>query len=123
MGQAKPFSYTALVVEDDPLQRGMLALLLEESDMSVVECESAEAAAVLLDRYGSSLTLMITDINLAGNMTGVELAHLAKREHPDLSVIVMSAAVGDPELPDGATFMPKPWVPLDVLREVARAQD
>ena len=111
------------MVEDDPLQRGMLALLLEESDMSVVECESAEAAAVLLDRYGSSLTLMITDINLAGNMTGVELAHLAKREHPDLSVIVMSAAVGDPELPDGATFMPKPWVPLDVLREVARAQD
>ena len=123
MGQAKPLNYTALVVEDDPLQRGMLALLLEESDMSVVECESAEAAAVLLDRYGSSLTLMITDINLAGNMTGVELAHFAKQEHPNLCVIVTSAAVGDPDLPVGATLMPKPWVPLDVLREVARAQD
>jgi hypothetical protein len=25
-------------------------------------------------------------------------------------------------LPEGATFMPKPWLPLDVLREAQRSQ-
>ncbi len=44
MGQANPYKPTALVVEDDGMQREMLALLLEESDMCVIECESAEAA-------------------------------------------------------------------------------
>ena len=36
MGQSKPFRATALVVEDDPMQREMICLLLEESDMDVI---------------------------------------------------------------------------------------
>ena len=35
MGQSKPFRATALVVEDDAMQREMLALLLEESEYDV----------------------------------------------------------------------------------------
>ncbi|HSZ96819.1 MAG TPA: response regulator, partial [Bradyrhizobium sp.] len=31
MGQSKPFRPTALVVEDDPIQREMIVLLLEET--------------------------------------------------------------------------------------------
>ena len=44
MGQSKPFRATALIVEDDPMQREMICLLLEESEIDVIECESAEAA-------------------------------------------------------------------------------
>ena len=47
MGQSKPFRATALVVEDDPMQREMICLLLEESDVDVIECESAEAAELV----------------------------------------------------------------------------
>ena len=39
MGDSKPFRRTALVVEDDPIQRDMIALLLEESDFTVIQCE------------------------------------------------------------------------------------
>ena len=35
MGQSKPFRATALVVEDDAMQREMLALFLEESEYHV----------------------------------------------------------------------------------------
>lgn len=122
MGQANPYKPTALVVEDDWMQREMLALLLEESDMRVIECESAEAAVTVLDTMGSALTLVFTDINLAGDMTGVELARIAKRRFPRLRVIVTSGGVRDARLPDGATFMPKPWLPLEVLREAERVQ-
>ena len=44
MGRSKPLRATALIVEDDPMQREMICLLLEESDYDVIQCESAEAA-------------------------------------------------------------------------------
>ena len=62
MGQSKPFRATALIVEDDPMQREMLCLLLEESEVDVIECESAEAAEAVLERAGRSLVLMMTDV-------------------------------------------------------------
>ena len=116
LGQSKPLRATALIVEDDPMQREMIGLLLEESQCDVIECESAEAAELVLRRRGESLTLMMTDVGLAGRMNGVELAHIAKRCHPALDVIVMSARPLPQQLPDGARFWPKPWAPLDIIR-------
>jgi two-component system, cell cycle response regulator CpdR len=46
MGQSKPFRSTALVVEDDEIQREMLVLLLAESDFDVIQCEPLESAAL-----------------------------------------------------------------------------
>ena len=36
---------TALVVEDDDIQRSIVAFLLEECEMEVIECNSGEDAA------------------------------------------------------------------------------
>jgi two-component system, cell cycle response regulator CpdR len=116
MGQSNPFRATALIVEDDPLQREMIGLLLEESDFDVIECESAEAAELVLQRCAGSLSLMMTDVSLAGLMNGVELAHIAKRCNPALDVIVTSGRPLRQPLPDGASFWPKPWAPLDIIR-------
>jgi two-component system, cell cycle response regulator CpdR len=120
MGQSKPLRATALVVEDDVMQREMTCLLLEESDFNVIECESAEAAELVLERTGGSLSLMMTDVQLAGHMNGVELAHLAKKYNPELDVIVTSGKPLRQPLPDGAKFWPKPWAPLDIIREAER---
>ena len=120
MGQWKPLRATALVVEDDVMQREMTCLLLEESDFNVIECESAEAAELVLERNGGSLSLMMTDVQLAGHMNGVELAHIAKKCNPELDVIVTSGKPLRQPLPDGAKFWPKPWAPLDIIREAER---
>jgi CheY-like chemotaxis protein len=120
MGQSKPFRATALVVEDDPMQREMICLLLEESDMDVIECESAEAAELVLEEAGASLVLMMTDVQLAGLKSGVELAYVAKKFNPDMDVIVTSGKPLRQDLPDGAKFWTKPWAPLDVIREAER---
>jgi two-component system cell cycle response regulator CpdR len=120
MGQTKPFRATALVVEDDPMQREMICLLLEESDMDVIECESAEAAELVLEEAGASLVLMMTDVQLAGHKNGVELAYVAKKFNPDMDVIVTSGIPLRQELPDGAKFWTKPWAPLDVIREAEK---
>ena len=122
MGQANPFKPIALVVEDDELQRELVAMLLEECDMGVIQCESAEAALRVLEKMGGCLSIMFTDVNLAGIIDGVDLAHFARQRFPDLHVIVTSGTAQTKSLPEGTTFMAKPWRTLDVLRVAERAQ-
>jgi DNA-binding NtrC family response regulator len=118
MGQMAPI---ALVVEDDPLQRELAAILLEENKMGVIQCESAEAALVALEKMGGAIAMIFTDVNLAGKIDGVELAHFTTELYPNVHVTVTSGYARPRGLPDGATFLPKPWLPLDVLREAERS--
>ena len=116
----KPVKPTALVVEDDADQRELVCALLEECEMAVISCESAESAEAVLERVGGDLSMIFTDINLAGHMSGTELAEIAKDRFPDMTVIVTSGSHA-PALPAGAMFMQKPWRALDILREAERA--
>ena len=123
MGQAKPLKSIALLVEDDVLQRELAAFLLEESELSVIQCQSAEQALYVLEKLGGRVLMMFTDVKLAGKIDGVELAHFATQCYPKIRVIVTSGLALPKSLPEGAMFMPKPWLPLDVLREAGRLQD
>lgn len=111
----------ALVVEDDAMQRTLVATLLEESDMKVIECESAEAATLILDKIGSHVTMLFTDLNLAGRQTGADLASIAKRRFPDMTVVVTSGNE-QPKLPRDAAFLRKPWRALDILRHAEKSR-
>ncbi len=59
------------MVEDDDIQRDMIAMLLEESDFPVIQCEDAETASLALKMRHP--ILLVTDVNLAGRMNGIEL--------------------------------------------------
>jgi DNA-binding NtrC family response regulator len=122
MGQSKPIRAIALIVEDDPMQREMISMLLEESEYEVILCETAEEALLVLDRKGRKLSFLMTDVNLAGPMSGAELAAIAHRRHPALDVVVTSGKPLNDSLPDGVKFWAKPWAALDVLREAEFAQ-
>ena len=104
------------------MQREMMCVLLEESNYNVIQCESAEAAELVLDKYCNSLALMITDVSLAGRMNGVQLARIATERNPELDVVVTSGRALPEPLPQGAKFWSKPWAALDVLREAEWAQ-
>jgi CheY-like chemotaxis protein len=112
---------TALVVEDDDLQRTMVALLLEECEMNVIECDSAEAATAVLQEEGHDLSMIYADIHLGSGMSGIELAALAKQRFPDLHVVIASGDINATP-PHGARFMLKPWRALDLLREAERSR-
>ena len=122
MEQATPFKPIALVVEDDQMQRELVAMLLEECDMGVIQCESAETALEVLNKLGTSLSMLYADVNLSGDMNGVELAHIATKEYPDIHIVVTSGKALPKDLPHQALFMPKPWLTLDLLREAERSQ-
>jgi DNA-binding NtrC family response regulator len=110
-------NFIALVVEDDPFQRAFLADLLKEEGLEVVECPSAEAAELVLVATGTELRALVTDVNLAGGMSGVELAQYAKRKFPRLNVVMVSGH-GPPYVPQDTRFLMKPYLPDELLDAV-----
>jgi DNA-binding NtrC family response regulator len=113
-GESKPL---VLVVEDDPLQRISLAEALRESGVDVIECESAEAGELVLARTGLELSLLVTDLNLAGVANGADLADFAHEYFPRLPVLLVSGEEDIP-LPENVVFLRKPFQPADVIRRI-----
>ena len=114
---------TAIVVEDDAHQRSLVTALLEESEFTIVECESAEAALAAM-RLRGDVALVFSDLRLAGLMDGVELAREVKKRWPRLTM-VLSPERADrrvDSLPDDIVVLPKPWLALDVLKIAERAR-
>ncbi len=79
----------ALVVEDEWLLRADLASELEKSGWKVLEASTGERAFQQL-QAGEPVHLLITDIRLAGNLSGWDVAEAFRLVKPDLPVIYMS---------------------------------
>ena len=87
-------NFVALIVEDDPFQRECLADLLKSKGLEVVECANGEVAELVLAKTGPELRALVTDVELAGKVSGVELAQYAKRKFPGLAVAIGPTASG-----------------------------
>lgn len=97
----------------------MPADLLKSEGLGVVERENGEVAELVLATTGTELRAMVTDMELGGEMTGVQLAQYAKRQFPGLNVVMVSG--GDPSyVPPDTHFLRKPCDPLQLLDLVLR---
>ena len=111
--------FVTLLVEDDPLQREVMADLLKDEGYEVVECSTAEAAEMIVATSGTELQALITDNTLAGTMSGVELADYARGKYPKMNIIIMSGKQLQ-RLPARTTFLHKPFAPAHLLQAVRR---
>lgn len=125
MGHVPSVCAVALVVEDDAAVRNLAAAVLEETDLDVIACDSAEAAISVLERDDVTVALLFADVRLPGAMDGLALARTVERRWPDVRVVVTSGydAGGDAGLPPQAVFMQKPWRAFDVLVQAEHATD
>ena len=100
----------ALVVEDEPLIAMEAVDLLEEGGFRVLEAWSADQALKLLEENGP-VTLLFTDVHMPGGADGFELARRTAKSWPHIAVVVASgnAKPGPGDLPEGATFIGKPF--------------
>ncbi|GJD29848.1 hypothetical protein PMNALOAF_1088 [Methylobacterium adhaesivum] len=114
----------ALVVEDEATVRAMAEALLEETELGVLGCDSAEAAIEIMRQRGGDVALVFADVHLAGVMDGVQLASAIALLWPTTRLVVTSGqrAERPSALAPQAVFIPKPWRPLDLLGEVERAR-
>jgi len=112
-------NFVALIVEDDLFQRERLAELLKSRGLEVVECANGEVAELVLATTGAELRALVTDVELGGKMSGVELAQYVKREVPSLNVVMVSGH-GTPYVPHDTHFLMKPYEPQQLLDAVLR---
>ncbi len=102
----------ALVVDDEPLIRMDTSDMVADEGYHVLEAKTADEAFAFLKQH-SSLRLLVTDVQMPGDLNGLELASTVAERWPGISIIVASGAVTPPEgsLPPTARFISKPISP------------
>ena len=96
-----------LVVEDEPLVRLDITLAMVDAGFSVIEVPDAEQAIELLETRGS-IGLVFTDVELAGTLTGFDLAREIKSRWPHIPVLVTSGRAA-PRTDVADSFIAKPY--------------
>lgn len=92
---------TVLVVEDEVEVRTIAARFLHKMGYEVLTASDASEALQVLAAQ-SQVDLLFSDVVLGGGMTGVELAHEARRLYPELAVLLVSGYPGAAPGPKGA---------------------
>ncbi len=103
-------SATVLVVDDEPLVLMNAVEMIEDAGWSALEAaNSAEALKVLGDH--PQIDVLFTDINMPGDMDGLELAACVHKLRPHVHLVITSGKriLADCTLPDDGTFLPKPY--------------
>lgn len=113
---------TVLVVEDNPVLRDDAVTLFEGAGLDVVEIETADNALAYVRKQAGHVAAVLTDVETPGDADGFDLARVISQNWPEIVVLVTSGRRCAPsDFPPGARFMPKPWLPLDVLVAVQNA--
>jgi DNA-binding NtrC family response regulator len=103
-----------VLVDHDGVERAPTARLLRERGFDVVEAENA--CDGLAAMASCAPDVLVTDLVVPGAMNGLELATRAKREHPGVSVLVVSA-YADAVIADGSP------IPHRIIRKPLSAQE
>jgi len=114
-----------LLVEDDLLVSAVIAEELRDYGFDVCEATTGEGAIACLEAE-AGIDVLFTDVNLAGDLDGTELAVKARQLRPDLPIVYSSgrhAAVGLTSMVTRSLFVPKPYRPAEVCVLLARLTD
>jgi DNA-binding NtrC family response regulator len=114
--------FMALIVDPDDGTRHLAAALMEEVGLVPMDCRCATSALASLQAHSSDVALLFTDVRLPGEMGGIGLAREVEERWPHVSLLITSkyprSWLGKPA---HATFVRKPWLPLQVLVEAEKS--
>jgi two-component system, response regulator PdtaR len=110
-----------LVVEDETFVRIDALDALSEIGVPCYEAAEAEEALHELEEH-PAIAVLVTDLDMPGEMDGVALAERVHATRPDVEIVVTSGAqrLQDDDLPDHGTFLAKPYQParlVSLIRE------
>jgi DNA-binding NtrC family response regulator len=103
------YQRTVLIVEDELLIRMVLADTLFDRGYDVLEAGNVLEAVAILGQ--KELDAVITDVDMPGGLSGLDLLRMMSRNHASVPVIVASGGhlLSQDDLPTGAVFIPKPY--------------
>jgi PAS domain S-box-containing protein len=119
---------TVLLVEDDPLVRGLAVRVLRKQGYHLLEASNgSEALRIAEKRIGEEIHLLLTDVVMPG-MIGRELAERLRSVFPKIKVLYMSgytksAIVHHGLLEEGINYIQKPFTVEALSRKVREVID
>ncbi|MGO8701218.1 MAG: PAS domain S-box protein [Limisphaerales bacterium] len=121
-------SETILLVEDELFLRQLTALSLRKLGYAVFEAGNGLEALKVWEEHHQKIALLLTDMKMPGEMTGLDLAVRLKRDKDSLKVISCSgynADLKDSLLAAGREIdhSPKPFTPNALAKIVRRCLD
>jgi CheY-like chemotaxis protein len=115
MASSRP---AALIVEDQPFVGLVASDILRESGFETFHAfDAADAAAVLHEH--PEIEVVVTDAQLTGDVTGVELCRRVSRERPEVQLVVTAAGSTPTDVPKGARVLRKPYASGELKTLVA----
>jgi CheY-like chemotaxis protein len=106
-----------LVVEDEWVVRDTIAHELRSAGWEVLEASTAEGAIGLLRHGTQHIDIVFTDIQLAGYLSGWDVAEQYRAVRPDVPIIYTSGnSVDRSRSVQGSLFFDKPYDPADVVQ-------
>jgi two-component system, response regulator PdtaR len=113
----KPERIDILVVEDDVVVRTILAEVLREVGLRVIEADNADEAWSYL-QSGAPVDLVISDIRMPGSMDGLALADKIKESYDSIHIILTSAVNIDPSTKTLDRLITKPYSLKNMIETV-----
>lgn len=115
-----------LIVDDEYSVLETASSILAESGYIVLKAENAQEALTVLSK--NQADIVITDINMPGEMNGLELARVIRKEKPNIRIILTSGYPGDLRKKEnsdlsGFTFIAKPYKAFEFEKIVRKELD
>jgi len=114
---------TVLVVEDEPVIRELMSILLEDEGYAVHQAVDGLQALEMLEQHG--VDLVLSDVKMP-RLDGASLVHRLRSRGDAIPVVLMSAVYAEVDLP-GVRFLRRPvncehllTIIAAALREIGR---
>ncbi|WP_207486028.1 PAS domain-containing protein [Arenibaculum pallidiluteum] len=109
-----------LMVEDDPIVGGIMAVALEDRGYTVLRATTADEALALLEN-GVAADLVFTDVVMPGGTSGLDLARLLRAGRPELPVVLTTGYSEGMGADEGFRILGKPYRTEDLLATIEAA--
>jgi CheY-like chemotaxis protein len=113
---------TVLVVEDDPAVRQVAISTLRSLGFGVIEAQTADEAARMLES-NEDVRLVLSDVRMPGELSGIDLARLIKRKLPDVHVLLTTGYVDSDETINDLELLYKPYRAADLAERIQMLLD
>lgn len=96
--------------------------ILEDAGFQMLEAANAAQALSVLEQHHDGVKLLFSDVDMPGDMNGFALAHEVARRWPSIAIVIASgrSKPGPSDLPEGATFIGKPFSATIVYHHVRK---
>jgi DNA-binding response OmpR family regulator len=118
-GPAESRTQTVLLADDDECILNLVADILSTAGWQVLRARDGSQAPSRAQKYPSRIDILLSDVQMAPEMTGIELAARLHVARPDTRILLMSGSDFETEVKDaGWEFIRKPFLPDGLKRRV-----